>query len=403
MPIFATQSALNLSDRVNSSATTLLPVRQETDPLRQPGRAIANRSSAAEMKTDATPPISRTRAGQTLDQTVPNQTVPTTTLSFETYAYRVRESAGTATLVVSRSGDTASTVTVNYSTGSKNTAKPGEDFEATSGSLTFKPGETRQTITVKLLDDSRFESAEVTRVTLLNPVGAVVGKQKEALLSILNDDAPTEAQLKSKATQSLTVGETIYYIGYNQVANGSAIGNKDPWLASVSQGKLNWYRDDYEVTPDDGTGTHLFWDDRTRSLYAAFTATGTQGFESEDFRRFARKGWLNSYTDGSPNGGGGGRAAIIAKLNPTTGDVTNASFLTALNNRKTNSLMVKSLSMAGDRLVVNADSAFAPRRPDKTAMRPNSTTPQPAVSPNYRVEFTPDLSQVVSATAVNYS
>jgi hypothetical protein len=206
---------------------------------------------------------------------------------------------------------------------------------------------------------------------------------------------PIEADAAKRAAKQLTVGATTLYIGYNQVSSD----NKDPWLASYTNGTLNWYRTDYEITGDDGTGTNLVWDGGS-NLYAAFTSTGTQGTADQDFRRFAATGWLKSYSDASPGGGGGGKVAILAKVDPLTGNITNASFLTALNGSKTNSVSVKTLALNGNNLVVQADSAFAPRKPDKTAMSRNGN---PQSSPNYTVEFAPDLGMVISAVSTDYS
>jgi RTX calcium-binding nonapeptide repeat (4 copies) len=209
------------------------------------------------------------------------------------------------------------------------------------------------------------------------------------------DFDPNEVEAASRAENRVTAGTTTLYIGFNQVSGN----NQNPWVASFTNGSLNWYRTDYEVTDDDGKGTHLVWDGGT-NLYAAFTATGTQGTPEQDFRRFATAGWLKSYSDASPGGGGGGRVGILAKLDPLTGDVLNASFLTALNGTKTNSVFVQNLSLNGSNLVVQADSAFAPRKADRTAMVRNGN---PKVSPNYTVEFAPDLGSVIRATAVDYS
>ncbi|MBW4516330.1 MAG: hypothetical protein KME11_14045 [Timaviella obliquedivisa GSE-PSE-MK23-08B] len=213
------------------------------------------------------------------------------------------------------------------------------------------------------------------------------------------DFSPSEAEATNRAANRVTAGATTLYTGFNQVTVGNNSGNQDPWVASFTNGKLNWYRNDYEITPDDSKGTNLVWDGGTH-LYAAFTATGTQGTSEQDFRRFATAGWLKSYGDASPGGGGGGRVAILAKLNPLTGDVLNASFLTALNGTRTNSVFVRELSLNGSNLVVQADSAFAPRKADKTALTRNSS---PAMSPNYTVEFAPDLGSVVRVSSTDYS
>ncbi|MCU0568125.1 MAG: hypothetical protein MUF49_16185 [Oculatellaceae cyanobacterium Prado106] len=215
----------------------------------------------------------------------------------------------------------------------------------------------------------------------------------------IGDFALTETETATRAATRVAAGTTSIYIGFNQVTVGRDTGNQDPWVASFTNGKLDWYRTDYEITPDDGKGSHLIWDGQ-QNLYAAFTSTGTQGTPDQDFRRFATNGWLKTYSDASPGGGGGGRVAILAKLDPKTGDVLAASFLTALNGTKTNSVFVRNLLLNGDRLIVQADSAFAPRRPDKSAMTPNG---QVSTTPNYTVEFTPGLDAIVSAVSVNYS
>jgi len=207
---------------------------------------------------------------------------------------------------------------------------------------------------------------------------------------------PTEAEIQSRQQTNIAVGDTTLYIGYNQVSSN----NKDPWVASFTNGKLNWYRKDYEVTDDDSQGTHLLWNNNSKTLYAAFTATGTQGTAQEDFRRFATNGWLKSYTDYSPGGGGGGKVAILTKIDLATGNITAASFLTALNGTKTNSVSVKNLSFSGNNLVVEADSAFAPRRVDRTAMTANGIS---SSEPNYKVVFAPDLGSVISATSTEYA
>jgi hypothetical protein len=319
--------------------------------------------------------------------------------SFSNNAYQVNEATGTATITVTRTNGTGS-ASVNYST-RDNTATAGRDYTATNGTLTFAAGETSKTFTVSILQDSKFESPETVRLTLSNPTnGATLSTQAQSLLTIVDDDA-TEVVLSSKALNQATSGNTTIYTGFNQVTVGNDTGNQDPWVASFTNGVLNWYRDDYETTADDGRGTHLLWESSSNTLYTAFTATGTQGTPDQDYRRFATNGWLRSYSDYSPGGGGGGKVAILTRLDPTNGNVTAASFLTALNGTKTNSVSVKSLSLSGNNLVVQADSAFAPRKTDRTAMRPIVGAVK--TSPNYTVVFAPDLRSVVSATSTNYA
>src|SRR5262249_30649961 len=84
-------------------------------------------------------------------------------LQFDGPTASVAEGAGQAVLTVTRNGDTSGTVTVGYAT-SDGTAHAGADYRATSGSLTFGPGQMTQTITIDLIDDALVEGDETLRV-----------------------------------------------------------------------------------------------------------------------------------------------------------------------------------------------------------------------------------------------
>lgn len=85
----------------------------------------------------------------------------------------VNEGAGTMTFTVIRTGDATLNSTVAYTTAS-GTATSGTDFTATSGTLTFAPGETTKTITVPITNDTPFEGSETLTVTLRNPTNAQI-------------------------------------------------------------------------------------------------------------------------------------------------------------------------------------------------------------------------------------
>ena len=81
---------------------------------------------------------------------------------------------------------TAHRVTVNYAT-ADGTAKAGEDYTATSGSLTFAAGERVKTVRVPLLDDAIDEGEETFTLRLSNARGARIG-DGEATGTIANAD-----------------------------------------------------------------------------------------------------------------------------------------------------------------------------------------------------------------------
>ena len=66
------------------------------------------------------------------------------------------------------------TVTVDYET-SDGTADAGDDYTATSGTLSFSAGTTSKTLTVPIADDTENESDETFTVTLSNASGADLG------------------------------------------------------------------------------------------------------------------------------------------------------------------------------------------------------------------------------------
>ena len=98
--------------------------------------------------------------------------------------------AGTTSFVftVSLSAPSATPVTVQFST-RNGTAQAGSDYIATSGSLTFAPGEGTKSITVQVIGDTQQEDIEVFFVDLASASGAVIG-DAEGLGRIFSDDAP---------------------------------------------------------------------------------------------------------------------------------------------------------------------------------------------------------------------
>jgi Calx-beta domain len=96
--------------------------------------------------------------------------------------------AGTRPFVftVSLSAPSAGPVTVGFST-RNGTAQAGSDYIATSGTLTFAPGELTQQITVLVNGDTEPEEIEVFFVDLTNASGATLG-DAEGLGRIFTDE-----------------------------------------------------------------------------------------------------------------------------------------------------------------------------------------------------------------------
>lgn len=80
-----------------------------------------------------------------------------------------------ADFIVTLHAAQSDTVSVDYST-QDGTAIAGEDYLATSGTLTFALGETAKTISVTLTPDAPAEPDETFSLRLSNPVNGVLGK-----------------------------------------------------------------------------------------------------------------------------------------------------------------------------------------------------------------------------------
>jgi hypothetical protein len=80
-------------------------------------------------------------------------------------------------------------VTVGFAT-ANDTATAGSDYVATSGTLTFAPGETSKTVTVSVIGDVVDELDETFFVNLSAPSGATIG-DGQGVGTIIDDDGPT--------------------------------------------------------------------------------------------------------------------------------------------------------------------------------------------------------------------
>ena len=88
---------------------------------------------------------------------------------------------------VTVSGSPLSTVTVDWAT-APGTASAGSDFLAASGTVTFNPGVTTQTVTVSGLGDTVREANETFVVNLSNPSANAYIGDGQGVATITNDD-----------------------------------------------------------------------------------------------------------------------------------------------------------------------------------------------------------------------
>jgi len=95
---------------------------------------------------------------------------------------------------VTLSAASASTVTVNYAT-ANGTATAGSDYQTSSGTVTFTPGQTAQTVLVPVNGDTTVELNETFVVNLSTPA-----ERNDPRRSGAGDDHPTTTQPPSRST-----------------------------------------------------------------------------------------------------------------------------------------------------------------------------------------------------------
>ena len=176
----------------------------------------------------------------------------------------------TAGFTVTLSSASANPVTVNYAT-SNGTATAGADYTSTSGTLTFAPGVTSQTVNVSILGDATSEANETFTVTLSNPTGATISKAT-ATGTITNDDAgnPPNTPGISIADASVTepgtggIAAGFLHTSGNQILDSQ---NKPVQLSSI-----NWFgAESTNMVP------HGLW---TRSYKDMIDQMAAQGFNT---------------------------------------------------------------------------------------------------------------------------
>jgi hypothetical protein len=130
-------------------------------------------------------------------QTVTATFRPVSRLQFSAAGYSVSERGRTATVTVTRTGDTTGTVDVTYAT-DPGTGVPGVDYTPVTGTLTFSSGATSRTFTVPILNDTLADGPRTVVLALSAATGgAMLATPGTALLTILDDDVAGAIQFRS--------------------------------------------------------------------------------------------------------------------------------------------------------------------------------------------------------------
>ncbi len=129
-------------------------------------------------------------------------------IAFKEGVYTARESAGTVSITLTRSGGSDGAVSVDYQDDVLSKATAGLDFVDFDGTMQWADGESGdKSFTIEIRVDANDEGIEPLTLVLSNPVGGVtLGDNRTAVLNIVDDDV--QFGTLSFAAPSYTVKES---------------------------------------------------------------------------------------------------------------------------------------------------------------------------------------------------
>ena len=193
----ATEGMLTFAPGETEKTITVVVLEDPTDePDEMFVVLLSNPDNAVFADNEATGTITERRGSSPIEDP---------TISIEDVT--VSETGGTALFTVSLSGPSPRVVTVDFRT-MDGTAEAVLDYTATDGTVRFEAGETEQTITVSVLDDTLDEPDETFTVTLSNPTNATVA-DNEGIGTITDDDYPAVAVLYGAVSYTVTEGGSV--------------------------------------------------------------------------------------------------------------------------------------------------------------------------------------------------
>jgi hypothetical protein len=176
--------------------------------------------------------------------------VANTTLQFSTPSFTAGEGDGQTTIMVTRSGDTSGTATVNYASTDGTAVHPGQ-YVATSGSLTFGPGVTTRSFPLELVENALVTGDVTVNLNLSNASGAGLSSPGRTVLTIRENDSSLAAPTVQFSQANYNVGEANGNVTVTVTRSGDTSGT-----STVSYTTSD--TDNFTIPCFDTTGTSAF-------------------------------------------------------------------------------------------------------------------------------------------------
>ncbi len=202
----------------------------------------ANRTFTFNLSTPGGATLGRAQGTGTI---VNNVSQPSLTI-YDSAIYNTTSGTEPFNFTVNLSAASDQTITVYYST-TDGTAAAGRDYQSSSGTVTFAPGQTSQTVTITLLGDPNPDNLEAFTINLSGAVNATMSKSQATgyvypavpypTLSVTNSvyvNQSSTANTQAVFTVTLSAASTqTVTVNYN-TADGSAVAGTDYLAASGS-------------------------------------------------------------------------------------------------------------------------------------------------------------------------
>ncbi|WP_324281462.1 glycosyl hydrolase family 18 protein [Cyanobacterium aponinum UTEX 3221] len=194
--------------------------------------------------------------GQNQDDDDSNQILPSLSIS-DLNIQEGNQGQNEAIITILLSTHSNQTITVSYQT-LEGSALAGQDYQAKTGTVTFEPGVTTQTISIPIYGDTQWENNETFQLELFNVNNASI-TDSQGVVTILNDDLNNNNENNDYIVGAYYPEWAIYdrnfqvedipgdklthiFYAFAKIDNDGEVDIFDPWAATQTTfgGKYTW-------------------------------------------------------------------------------------------------------------------------------------------------------------------
>ena len=180
---------------------------------------------------------------------------------------------------VSLSGSSPQTITVQYST-ANGTALAGSDYTTTTGTLTFNPGVTSQTISIPILNDSVNEANETFTLNLTSPTNAILGGTATVTTTITDTLSASTTTTLAANVENLTLTGSSVINGTGNTGNNVLTGNSVNNTLNGGDGNDTLNGGAGNDTLNGGNGNDIYQVDSTTDIITENAGEGIDTIQS---------------------------------------------------------------------------------------------------------------------------